>query len=126
MREVNPVLAVRSIAESMKWYQESLGFTEWFRWENQGELAAGAVEHGSVRFILTRARNLSPEQLAVRGTGVEFYIGVGDADIDAYYNEVKGKARVVDPIADQPWGDRTFTVADPDGYRITFYKEKAQ
>lgn len=57
-----------------------------------------------------------------RGAGVTFYLHV-NGDVDAYYQEVVGKgAKVVEEIKTQDWGDRTFTVADPDGYHLAFYQ----
>ena len=29
---------------------------------------------------------------------------------------------VVDPLADRPWGQAEFTVADPDGHWLTFWR----
>ncbi|MDB4896373.1 MAG: Glyoxalase-like domain [Firmicutes bacterium] len=33
--------------------------------------------------------------------------------------------RTLRPIADKPWGDRVFTVADPDGYELSFALTRA-
>lgn len=116
-----PALSVRSITESLQFYQDVLGFQEWFRWNDaSGRLAAGAVVRGNARIIFDWLGNLSEEQMKHLGTGVDLYVDIGDADIDDYYEQVKDKAQVLAPIADKPWGDRVFTVADPDGYRISF------
>jgi uncharacterized glyoxalase superfamily protein PhnB len=34
----------------------------------------------------------------------------------------RGGASVIEEIGDRPWGDRTFAIADPDGYRLRFAK----
>lgn len=115
-----PVLSVRSVEESLQFYQQALGFSEWFRWEQHEQLAAAGVVRGNARIILDPATRLTEEEMKHRGTGVELYVDVGGADIDAYYAQVNGRAKVIDPISDKPWGDRVFTVADPDGYRISF------
>jgi uncharacterized glyoxalase superfamily protein PhnB len=57
--------------------------------------------------------------LAVRG-GVTLYVDMGETDIDDYYIHVQRRAKVLRPIADKPWGDRVLTVADPDGYELSF------
>lgn len=125
MGYVATTLDVRNIEESLRFYQEVLGFSEWFRW-GEGSLVAGGLRRGEGRVILSRADKLSPEQLAQRGIGTGLYVDVGDEEIDALYDRVKGVARVVEPIADRPWGDRTFIIADPDGYTVEVAKTTAE
>ena len=59
-----------------------------------------------------------------RGTGVDFYIlGDKDDDIDQFYAMLKEKGiNIVKEIENQFWGDRTFSIKDPDGYQLTFAK----
>ena len=56
--------------------------------------------------------------------GVDFYItGEAEDDIDQYYQMLKDKGvNIVKEIEDQFWGDRTFSIQDPDGYQFTFAK----
>ena len=43
-----------------------------------------------------------------------------ELNIDTYYNEVKARGVAIkDELADSYWGDRTFSVKDPDGYWLT-------
>ena len=57
------------------------------------------------------------------GVGVILYFDLGEHDIDRYFQEVKkAGAKFVEEIKDQFWGDRNFTVEDPDGYILTFSK----
>ena len=53
-----------------------------------------------------------------RGYGVELVIMVDD--IDAYYEEVKNSANVVEPLILRPWGSKDFRTADPFGYYLRF------
>jgi len=110
-------LTVRDVDASLKFYTTVLGFEEWFRWEQDGQLQAGGLRRGEGRIILGPARGMSADDLARRGIGTGVYI-VLDGDIDALYTAVQGKAKVLTPIGDRPWGDRTFEIADPDGYRV--------
>ena len=54
-----------------------------------------------------------------RGYGVEIVLMVDD--IDAYYENIKEIANVVEPLVLQPWGLKDFRCVDPFGYylRIT-------
>jgi len=54
----------------------------------------------------------------VRGYGVELVIMVDD--IEAYYEDVKDTANVVEPLVKQPWGLKDFRAADPFGYYLRF------
>jgi Lactoylglutathione lyase and related lyases len=48
-----------------------------------------------------------------------FEVGFKVRDVDAAYAElVSGGARPVRPPVDQPWGQRTAYVADPDGHLV--------
>lgn len=120
MEWVTPVLTVRSVTASLAFYTGVLGFQEWFRWGKEGdEPAAAGLIRGGVRLVLDLAGPGGVPQGA--GAGVQVYISVGGMDLDAYFREVSGRgARVIAAPKEMPWGDRTFTVADPDGYRITF------
>jgi uncharacterized glyoxalase superfamily protein PhnB len=56
-----------------------------------------------------------------RGYGVEIIIMV--QDIKAFYEEVKDKANVVEPLILQPWGLWDFRATDPAGYYLRFTSE---
>ncbi|EGE00465.1 glyoxalase [Trichophyton tonsurans CBS 112818] len=51
-------------------------------------------------------------------------IALGTMELDEYYNILveKGKAKITAPIEDRQWGYRQFTLEDPDGNEITFFK----
>lgn len=52
--------------------------------------------------------------------GMTIYIGLKES-VDAYHELVTANGIAVkDPLTDQFWGDRTFSVQHPDGYQITF------
>jgi uncharacterized glyoxalase superfamily protein PhnB len=49
-----------------------------------------------------------------------------DSDLDDYYRQVRGKTTIDCEIADQYWGDRTFTTHNLGGYVLTFAKTVKQ
>jgi uncharacterized glyoxalase superfamily protein PhnB len=52
---------------------------------------------------------------------VSFYIEAGD--IEAEYEQARAAgANIVDPLADRPWGQREFTMTDPDGFWWAHWK----
>jgi uncharacterized glyoxalase superfamily protein PhnB len=56
------------------------------------------------------------------GSGLEVFVRV--PDVGDVHHSVRGEAKVIDPLETKAWGDREFTVADPDGTLITFYMER--
>ncbi|MDQ3943927.1 MAG: VOC family protein [Actinomycetota bacterium] len=56
-----------------------------------------------------------------------FEVGFKVPDVDAAYAElVAGGARAVQPPVDQPWGQRTAYVADPDGHLVELVGDDAR
>ncbi|KAM5460241.1 Nucleolar protein 9 [Microsporum canis] len=51
-------------------------------------------------------------------------IALGTTELDEYYNILtkEGNVKIIKPIEDQPWGYRQFTLEDPDGNKLTFFK----
>jgi uncharacterized glyoxalase superfamily protein PhnB len=41
---------------------------------------------------------------------------------ELYARVTTGRLKVVDPLADRPWGQREFTVEDPGGNWLTFWQ----
>ena len=133
MANISPLLAVDDIGRSMDYYERVLKFTKGLALPGEG--TNGALMHGEANLADDIQIMFSPaqggegplaEKLAqggLRGVGVILYLNLGDTDIDQYYQDVRqAGATFIEPIQDQFWGDRTFTIEDPDGYILTFAK----
>ena len=139
MARILPLLVVDDIAQSMDYYEKTLGFKKTMSMPGEG----GQIVHGEVQIkdditlMFSPGRMQAPPQDQVgrvldeklkkagpaKGAGVVLYFDLGDQDIDAYYADVKrAGAKVVEEIKDQFWGDRNFTIEDKDGYLLTFSK----
>jgi uncharacterized glyoxalase superfamily protein PhnB len=68
------------------------------------------------RVALTEA-----EKLGSKGAGMFVYLSVDD--VDEFHKELlsKGLKPSTKP-QDQPWGNREFTLTDPDGYNLVIFK----
>ena len=139
MANVSPLLAVDDIGRSMDYYERVLKFKKGLTLPEGTDIAhsadGGGLMHGEVHLAHDIQVMFSPaqggegplaEKLATggpRGVGVILYLNLGDTDIDQYYQDVRqAGATFIEPIQDQFWGDRTFTIEDPDGYILTFAK----
>jgi uncharacterized glyoxalase superfamily protein PhnB len=51
-------------------------------------------------------------------------IALGKQEVDLLYEDLilKGKVQMLEDIGDTMWGYRQFTIGDPDGNRITFFR----
>ena len=122
---LSPTLMVEDIAKSLEFYTQTLGFEEMGRMAApDGTLVFGNVKWKDIYIMFGSTAWMPPEAVPHRGAGVDFYIA-GDAedDIDQYYLMLKEKGvTIIKDIEDQFWGDRTFSIKDPDGYQLTFAK----
>ncbi|MGH2587561.1 MAG: VOC family protein [Dehalococcoidia bacterium] len=114
---VVPSLVVNDVKASLAWFGK-LGFETMFEMPGpDGSIAHADVARGpSVRFMMGPASwGGTPGS-----TGMSVYITLPES-IDDYHEKVAAAGVAIpDPLTDQFWGDRTFTVEHPDGYRITF------
>jgi catechol 2,3-dioxygenase-like lactoylglutathione lyase family enzyme len=119
-----PMLMVRDLEASTKFYMEALDFKHIFTMPGPGG-KPGLVhlrwlKYADLLITLPRGGKEVPEP---RGTGIALNYGLyerEDNDIDAFAARVRAYgAEVIGPIA-QPWNVREVTVIDPDGYQLVF------
>jgi PhnB protein len=130
MAYISPLLSVDDVAKSVDYYEKVLGFRRGLTLPgDDGKLTHGEAHIGELMLMFRPAQqpgNIAAAKLAQgapKGAGVILYLDIGEQDIDAYYADVKrADAKFVEEIQDQFWGDRTFTIEDPDGYILTFAK----
>lgn len=121
LKELQPILWVSNIERSVDFYTEKLGFALGFAMTGDGgRMVHASVTNGGVTLMLGYKDDAGiPVKGRRLGGGAELYIST-DA-VDAYCERVRAAgASLTQEIADQYWGDRTFTVIDPDGYVLTF------
>ncbi len=122
---LSPTLMVEDVEKTLEFYTQTLGFEEKGKFPGpDGKLIYANVQWKDVSFMFGPTTWLPAELLPYRGAGVDFYIlGGEEDDIDQYYAMLKEKGvTIVKEIEDQFWGDRSFTIKDPDGYQLTFAK----
>ena len=122
------VLNVDNVEKSVEFYK-GLGLKtslEWMDIPGMPRAPMGSVEAGGESGLVLWNKNIvPPDQPADTkawvsgelGKGVLFTIGVANAQ-KLWTNAQKVRAEVEQPLREQPWGGREFTVVDLDGYVI--------
>jgi catechol 2,3-dioxygenase-like lactoylglutathione lyase family enzyme len=105
-----PVLFVADIDTSVDFYVEQLGFTQAWRYDDDGKEYVAQVGRQGCELIL------SSQWPGKVGNGLMF-ISLDAAVLNALRTELE--ARGVD-VKDGEWGYRLMVVADPDGNQLYF------
>lgn len=112
---------VADIGRSLAWYRDVLGCHLKERWEHEGQLRGAEMRAGAVTFYLGQD-DWQKGRDRVKGQGCRLYVTTTQ-DIDALAASIKAKGWPLEQEpTDQPWGWRDFSVADPDGFKITIAK----
>ncbi len=124
--DVTPNLIVTDIDTSIAFYRDVLGFSVVTTVPENAPFVFAWLQRDAVKVFLNTVGSVKETlpDLAARGVGgTNTMFMVIEADtpadgIDALFDLVKSKARVVMPLKDQFYGMREFGIEDPDGYVI--------
>jgi PhnB protein len=113
-------LRVRNAAAAIEFYKRAFGAQEIMRFTGHGRIAHAELAIGnSVVMLGEEAPDYgypSPQTLGGSPVGMHLYVD----DADAFVKQaVAAGARLVSPVSDQFYGDRSGHVADPFGYGWT-------
>ena len=115
-----PVLHVKDVDASLRFYVNLLGFTSPWRYDEEGKARVAQVDRQGCALIL--ADNLAAEKI---GTAVMFISlnvepetpQAAVAALDALRAELEAKGV---PVKEGSWGYRLLVVDDPDGNQLLF------
>jgi lactoylglutathione lyase len=112
MHEISAYLAVADVAASMDFLEKTLGFTRGVVLPDAGGAPRYAeMRHGASAVVLVPRGDAT--SASDGAAGLYTYVG----DVDAVVARARETGAGVSDAVDRPWGDRTATVTDPDGYR---------
>ena len=118
-----PILHVRDVEASLRFYVDRLGFTSPWHYDNDGKAYVAQVERQGTALILSSTWvDIAPEKL---GKSVIFIslntepatAQTGIAAVDAVRAEFESKDI---PVREGWWGYRILVVDDPDGNQLFF------
>ena len=113
---VTPYLMVRDAARAIAFYRDAFGAQEVMRFDDPaGRIAHAEISIGDSHVMLADETGefVGPQTLG--GAGVSLLLYVEDVDA-TFARAVAAGATVRRPVADQFYGDRTGTLADPFGH----------
>lgn len=119
--KLNAGIVTEKIAETKKFYVETLGFG--VRFENDFYLLMHTPNgQDEISFLLPNHPSQKPIfQKPFNGQGM--YLTIEVEDVDKLYAEMKKKkVKIEIELRDEPWGDRHFAIQDPNGIGIDLVK----
>lgn len=123
LRSFDPSFTVDNLERSLQFYTDVLGFVEGERWTDGGVLRGVSLKAGTCEL------NLSQDDWAKgrdrkKGQGMRIYCQTVQ-DVDAVGARIKAAGGVLaEEPTDQPWGMRSLSVVDPDGFQLTIYRQQ--
>lgn len=98
-------------------YEQTLGFPVLNEWDRSEHDKGVMFQVGPAILEL-----ITPEEVYHPVTGIGLSLEV--PDVHALWEELQTKAPVVFAIRDNPWGDTSFCIADPEGFEVTFFTKR--
>ena len=116
--DVTPYLSIRGAADAIEFYKKALGAAEVMRMPGpEGKLGHAEIRIGGSRVMLSdeypEMDFLGPQTRG--GTSVHLHVYVKDVDA-VIERAVAAGAKLLRPVANQFYGDRTGSVQDPFGH----------
>jgi uncharacterized glyoxalase superfamily protein PhnB len=103
-----PELPYPDVREAVDWLCRTFGFRERLRIGNH----RAQLSFGEGSLVVTQRSE---------GSDAAFSVMVRVGDVDAHYQQAKQSgAKIINPPADYPYGERQYTMKDPGGHLWTF------
>ena len=122
---VTPYLTIRDASDAIEFYRRAFGATELGRMADPtGKIANAEIQIGDSRILIRDETSETPGPESLGGSPVMIHLYVEDVDKIASQAVAAG-AKVVIPVGDQFYGDRSGRFADPFGHMwiISTHKE---
>jgi PhnB protein len=121
---VTPYLSIKGAADALAFYERAFGAKELYRLPMpDGRIGHAEIQIGDSRIMLADENDM-PDAVAKSPAalgGTSFGILLYGENVDARFKRaVDAGAKVVRPVADQFYGDRSGTILDPFGHVWTF------
>ena len=102
-------LYVADFSERRHFYEETIGWPIIEQWDHGVMYDTGAVVFELVHHLAAEPHNPS------------YDVSLRVSDVQTTWNELKDRSEVIFGLRDNSWGDTSFCIADPGGFRLTFF-----
>lgn len=117
-QQVTPYLSVDGAAAAIEFYAKALGTTERMRMADGAKIGHAELELGDSVIMLADESELAGTRSPKAYGGSPVTLSVYVEDVDAVVDRaVQAGAKLLRPVADQFYGDRTGQFEDPFGHR---------
>jgi PhnB protein len=118
---VTPYLIVSGAAKALNYYKKAFGASELMRLDGpNGTIAHAEMQIGNARLMLAdeapEMGHKSPQSIGGSGTGLMLYVDHVDATFE---RAIAGGGKVMKPVENQFYGDRSGSLTDPFGHTWT-------
>lgn len=116
---INPCFAVADVGATIRWYETELGFTG-DPFPGTEPYVFGILRRDAIEIFLMRIEDyIKPDLYEKRLGGVwDAYLRV--SGLENFYQSVKDRVDIKQPLHRQPYGVSEFEVRDPNGYILVF------
>lgn len=121
LRNLAPSLTVNDLQASLRFWVDGVGFTLEERWEENGELKGVMLVAGSCHLGLSQDDWAKGRDRA-KGVGFRLWAETAQS-LDDIAARLRQRGVEMDGPKDEPWGGRSLTVTDPDGFTLTIGAE---
>jgi PhnB protein len=121
-----PYLSCKGAAGAIEFYKKAFGATELMRMaQPDGRVGHAEIQIGAAKIMIAdefpEMDVKSPQSIGGTPVGIHVYV----ADVDAVASRASAAgAKILRPVADQFYGDRSVTIQDPYGHRWFFATHK--
>lgn len=120
--EFRAMLVVADFPASLHFYETLLGLRRVMAWDN-GHGPGAILSLGPGRTLELRGARPGVGDTSGAAAGERLMLGIAVADAQAAHDALLAAGvAIVRRLKDNPWGDRSFAVRDPDGIRVWVYQ----
>jgi len=120
--EFRAMLIVADFPASLHFYETLLGLRRVMAWDN-GHGSGAILSLGPGRTLELRGTRPGGEAAAGAAAADRLMLGIAVADAQAAHDALAAAGvAIVRKLKDNPWGDRSFAVRDPEGIRVWVYQ----
>jgi uncharacterized glyoxalase superfamily protein PhnB len=122
-KKLTPNLVVRNVEESLRFYENILGFTREMVVPDQSPFVFASVKSGDVEIFFNDLENVLSEHPEMKGKPLASISSsfIELDNVEALLRKLEAaKVKLVMPLTEQWYGMKEFVMADPDGHLIVF------